>query len=200
MAGLVPALLELNQPLEVVALGGSKDALPRGVRWIAEPPHPPTNLGWSAVGLPWAAARAGVDLIHAPAYTAPLTSRVPTVVTIHDVSYERHPEWYPYRRGWMRRAFYRRSACAAARVVTDSNFSAREITAAYGIAADRIAVAPLGVSHAFVPMGTCEHLSPANTAIGLLASAVISVPVRSGQFASDGVVRHVALPWTVRPM
>jgi glycosyltransferase involved in cell wall biosynthesis len=151
MAGLVPALVELGEPLEIVALGGSRDAIPRGMAWIDEPPHPPTNLGWNAVGLPWAASRAGVDVIHAPAYTAPLTGRVPTVLTIHDVSYAVHPEWYPYRRDILRRAFYRRSARAAAHIVTVSEFSAGEIGKAYGIPRDRITVVPQGVSHAFLP-------------------------------------------------
>jgi glycosyltransferase involved in cell wall biosynthesis len=141
---LVPALQRLGEPLEIVALGGDP-ALLHGLAHVAEPLHPPTNLGWTLVGLPAAAARAGVNLIHAPAYTAPFLSRIPIVVTIHDVSYERHPEWYPYRRDWLRRAFYRRSAKAAAQVLTDSDFSAAEIVAAYGIQADRIAVAPLGV-------------------------------------------------------
>jgi len=151
MAGLVPALLELGEPLEIVALGGSAEAIPRALTRIDEPPHLPTNLGWTAVGLPWAASRAGVDLIHAPAYTAPLTARVPTVVTIHDVSYAVHPEWYPYRRDPFRRAFYRRSARTAAHVMTVSEFSAGEIVRAYAIPRDRITVAPHGASHAFLP-------------------------------------------------
>jgi glycosyltransferase involved in cell wall biosynthesis len=151
VGGLVPALVELGDGLEMVALGGSRDAIPRRLAWIDEPPHPPTNLGWSAVGLPWAASRAGVDVIHAPAYTAPLTGRIPTVLTIHDVSYALHPEWYPYRRDALRRAFYKRSARAAARIVTVSEFSAGEIGKAYGIPLDHITVAPQGVSHAFLP-------------------------------------------------
>ena len=142
---LVPALLALGEPLEIVALGG-KSAPPAGLRHVPEPPHPSTNLGWTLVGLPIAAARAGVDVIHAPSYTAPFLSRIPIALTIHDVSYERHPEWYPYRRDWLRRAFYRRSALAAARILTDSAFSAAEIVAAYGIAAERITVVPLGPS------------------------------------------------------
>jgi alpha-1,3-rhamnosyl/mannosyltransferase len=73
------------------------------------------------------------------------------VLTIHDVSYERHPEWYPYRRDRLRRAFYRRSARSAAHIVTDSAFSAAEIAAAYSIAPQKITVAPLGVSPAFAP-------------------------------------------------
>jgi glycosyltransferase involved in cell wall biosynthesis len=101
------------------------------------------------VGLPRAAQRASVDLIHAPAYTAPWWSRRPVVVTIHDVVYELHPEWYPYRRDPLRRAFYRRSALSAAHILTVSHFSATEITAAYGIPPERITVAPLGVDAHF---------------------------------------------------
>jgi glycosyltransferase involved in cell wall biosynthesis len=160
MSGLVPALIDLGEPLEIVALGGSREAIPRGVAWMAEPPHPPTNLGWSAVGLPWAASRAGVHVIHAPAYTAPLTAHLPTVLTIHDVSYAVHPEWYPYRRDRFRRAFYRRSARAARRIVTDSEFSAGEIASVYVIPRDRITVAPLGVSHAFLPKAPGVHIDP----------------------------------------
>jgi glycosyltransferase involved in cell wall biosynthesis len=76
---------------------------------------------------------------------------VPTVVTVHDVSYERHPEWYPYRRDWLRRAFYRRSARAAHHVLTVSEFSAGEIADAYGIPRQGITVAALGVSSRFAP-------------------------------------------------
>jgi alpha-1,3-rhamnosyl/mannosyltransferase len=154
----VPALLSLGAPLELLALGGSKAALPAEVRHISEPWHPPTNLGWAAVGLPRAARRAAVDLIHAPAYTAPLHSAAPVVLTIHDVSYERHPEWYPYRRDRLRRAFYRRSARAAAHILTDSEFSRSEIAAAYDIAPDRITVAPLGAAASFGAGGSTASL------------------------------------------
>jgi alpha-1,3-rhamnosyl/mannosyltransferase len=154
--GLTEALVALGEPITLVALGGpDSSAIPAGVGHVAEPPHPPTNLGWTLVGLPRAAARAGVDVVHAPAYTAPFwtpfLSGAPVVVTIHDVSYARHPEWYPYRIDWARRAFYRRSARSAAHIVTDSEFSASEIAAAYGIDRRRISVVPLGVAPGFLP-------------------------------------------------
>jgi glycosyltransferase involved in cell wall biosynthesis len=167
VSGLVPALLALGEPIEIVALGGPRDGLPVGMGHIDEPWHPPTNFGWSVVGLPKAAAKAGVDVIHAPAYTAPLWSRIPTVLTIHDVSYERHPEWYPYHRDVLRRAFYRRSARAASHLLTDSRFSAGEIAAAYGIGRDRITVAPLGVSAVFAPSAPLEVRLKPDTTEGL---------------------------------
>ena len=110
----------------------------------------PTNLGWSLVDLPLAVGRERLDVFHAPAYTAPLRRGRPLVLTIHDVSYERHPEWYPYRRGPMRRWFYRRSAMSADIIITDSEFSRAEISDAYSIDPERIVVVPLGVGRPFL--------------------------------------------------
>jgi glycosyltransferase involved in cell wall biosynthesis len=146
---LVGALLSLGEPIAIVALGGDPDRIPAGLERVSASAHPPSNAGWTLIGLPRTAARARVDLIHAPAYTAPFWAGVPVVLTIHDVSYESHPEWYPYRRDWLRRYFYRRSATAAARVLTVSAFSASEIASAYGVPRSRITVTPLGVHAAF---------------------------------------------------
>jgi glycosyltransferase involved in cell wall biosynthesis len=155
---LARALLALGEPIHIVALGGNTESgLPPGVEHVAEPVHPPTNLGWALIGLPRAARRARVDVIHAPAYTGPLLASAPVVLTVHDVSYARHPEWYPYRRDRLRRAFYRRSARAAAIILTDSDFSAHEICAAYGISRERIVVVPLGVDAMFSPAGPMDR-------------------------------------------
>lgn len=154
-SALLPALLSRGD-VEVVALGGDPVSLPRGVLHVEAPLHPPTNLGWTLVGLPLAARRARIDVLHAPAYTAPAWGAPPIVLTIHDVSYARRPEWYPYRSDLARRAFYRRSAHAARVILTDSEFSAREIVAAYGVSRERIVVARLGVDGRFSPGGALE--------------------------------------------
>ena len=121
----------------------------------------PTNLGWSLIDLPRAIRHERLDVFHAPAYTAPLRGTVPLVLTIHDVSYERHPEWYPYRRDAIRRWFYRRSARAADVIVTDSDFSRREIAAAYDLDPNHIRVVPLGVGSPFLT--TTPPRPPADT-------------------------------------
>lgn len=110
----------------------------------------PTNLGWSLINLPRAIRTERLDVFHAPAYTAPLLGAHPLALTIHDVSYERHPEWYPYRRDPIRRWFYRRSAQTADVIITDSDFSRREIAAAYDLDPNRIRVVPLGVGSPFL--------------------------------------------------
>ena len=138
--------------VEVIALGAHADVvLPSGVRRGPAAHSLPTNAGWILTGLPRAARKARVDLLHAPAYTAPLAGPRPLVVTIHDVSYERRPEWYPYRRDPLRRAFYRASARAADRIITDSAFSRNEIAAGYGVDPASIAVVPLAPAACFTP-------------------------------------------------
>jgi glycosyltransferase involved in cell wall biosynthesis len=135
---------------EVVAVGTPAGCvLPEGVAAAPGSRSLPTNAGWMLTGLPRAARRAGLDVFHAPSYTAPLGGPRPLVLTIHDVSYERHPEWYPYRRDPVRRAFYRWSARTADLVLTDSAFSKQEIVAAYGLRAERIAVVPLAPAPVF---------------------------------------------------
>lgn len=157
---LVAALRTQPAPPELVALGGDAASVPAGIGHLEEPWHPPGRPGWVLFGLPRAAARARVDVLHAPAYTAPFVSPVPVVLTIHDVSYERHPEWYPYRRDLARRAFYRWSARSASHVLTDSAFSRSEIVIAYRIPPERITVAPLGVSAGFASRAATSRSLP----------------------------------------
>jgi len=147
-------ILELPA-VEVVAIGAPDNApLPAGMQRRAARAFP-TNLGWMAMSLPLAFRGAGLDVFHAPAYSAPLWGVHPQVVTIHDVSYERRPEWNAYRNDPLRRRFYRASALAADRIVTDSTFSRDEIHAAYGIPSDRIDVIPLAAASVFTP-GACD--------------------------------------------
>ena len=147
---LYRAILQADESVEIVAIGGSGRRLPAGVRRRRTIPFP-TNLGWMAASIPLAVRRAQLDVYHAPAYTAPLWGVHPQLLTIHDVSYERVPEWNAYKNDRMRRSFYRRSALAADRIVTDSAFSRDEIVAAYGISASRIDVVPLAASPSFCP-------------------------------------------------
>jgi glycosyltransferase involved in cell wall biosynthesis len=147
---LFGALAGLDPSLTVVAVGPrAGSSIPKGVETFPAASSLPTNAGWMMTGLPRAARRARLDLFHAPSYTAPIGGPRPLVVTIHDVSYERHPEWYPYKRDPLRRAMYRRSAQRADRILTDSEFSRREIVEAYGLDPKTIDVVPLAAGRTF---------------------------------------------------
>jgi glycosyltransferase involved in cell wall biosynthesis len=101
---------------------------------------------WEQRSLPKLVAASGADVLFSPAYTCPLWCRVPTVLVIHDVSFAAHPEWFSWREGLRRRILTRLSARKAARVITDTEFSRREITRLLGISASGVDVIYLGAS------------------------------------------------------
>ena len=149
---LFSAIAAVADGPEVIAIGTPAGVeMPPGVTGGPTPLRMPTNLGWTIWSIPFGCRRASVDIYHAPAYTCPWWGVPPTVVTIHDCSYETHPEWYPHRRDPLRRLFYRFSAVTANIIITDSEFSKREIVSAYGIEPNGVVVIPLAASSFFKP-------------------------------------------------
>lgn len=121
------------------------DALP-GIARAARVIKPDATGGtlWEQVVLPRAAAPLGAGVLFSPAYTAPLATRLPTVVVIHDVSYAAHPEWFRPSERLRRNAVSRLAARRAARVTTLSAFSAGEIARLFGVDRGSITVIPPG--------------------------------------------------------
>ena len=99
---------------------------------------------WEQFVLPRLVADA--DVVFAPGYSGPLRTTVPLVVTVHDVSFAAHPEWFSWREGLRRRLLTRLSARHAVRVITVSDFSKREIVRHLGIPASKIDVIYSGVT------------------------------------------------------
>ena len=101
---------------------------------------------WEQVTLASAVRRDRPDVLFAPAYTAPLAIRTRTVLTIHDVSFLAHPEWFPAPMRIRQRVITTAAARRARQVVTDSEFSRGEIAGRIGIPPGRIRVVPLGLT------------------------------------------------------
>jgi glycosyltransferase involved in cell wall biosynthesis len=99
---------------------------------------------WEQTWLRRAIARDAPDVFFAPAYTAPLALPVPFAVTIHDISFVAHPEWFRPVEGARRRFVTARTARAATVVLTVSEFSRSEIQHRLGIDPARIVVIPEG--------------------------------------------------------
>jgi glycosyltransferase involved in cell wall biosynthesis len=95
---------------------------------------------WEQVSLPGVAVRDRLDLFFAPAYTAPLRLACPVALTIHDLSYFAHPEWFGWREGFRRRLITRHSARRASVVLTVTACSRSEIISRLGIPQARVRV------------------------------------------------------------
>ena len=99
---------------------------------------------WEQFALPRLASDA--DVLFAPGYSSPVRVNPPVVVTIHDVSFAAHPEWFSWREGTRRRLVTRLSASRAAKVITVSDFSKREIVRLLGVPASKVEVIYSGVT------------------------------------------------------
>src|SRR5918992_314426 len=91
---------------------------------------------WEQRSLPRLARTAGADVLFCPGYSGPVwgtAAAPPTVVAVHDVSFAAHPEWFRWREGLRRRLITRASARRAARVLTLTEFSKREIVEHLGV-------------------------------------------------------------------
>jgi glycosyltransferase involved in cell wall biosynthesis len=141
-ASSVELLLYAPQPLDPSRPPLSASRLRTQVRVL------PGGSGtwWEQVTLASAVRRDRPDVLFAPAYTAPLAIRTRTVLTIHDVSFLAHPEWFPARMRIRQRVITTAAARRARQVVTDSEFSRGEIAAWIGIPPGRIRVVPLGLT------------------------------------------------------
>ena len=95
---------------------------------------------WEQLQLPGVAAADHLDVFFAPGYTAPLRLDVPIVVTIHDLSYVAHPEWFRLREGARRRWLTRATASRARTIVTVSAFSKQEIVERLGVTDGKVRV------------------------------------------------------------
>jgi len=91
------------------------------------------------------------DLLHVQ-YTAPVFCSTPIVVSVHDVSFLEHPEYFTSLRALQLRCTVQRTVKAASRVLTATEFSKRSILAAYALPEETITVLPNGVSADFRPI------------------------------------------------
>jgi len=85
------------------------------------------------------------DVVFGPAYTLPFGLRVPSVVTLHDLSFEVLPEEFGARERWRRRILARRAARVAHEVLAVSGHMGGLLRARFGLADGRVAVVPHGV-------------------------------------------------------
>jgi glycosyltransferase involved in cell wall biosynthesis len=144
-----------------LALGGPRLQGP-GARIAARVLGGLSGTAWEQVQLPLALL-GRADVVYAPAYSAPVFAPAPVVLTIHDVSFFAHPEWFPPREGLRRRATCRIAAANAGIVLTDSAFSRAEIVGWLGLPPSRVRAIPLGVSAGVQPVRTAVRDGVAHT-------------------------------------
>ena len=112
---------------------------------LAAAPGPrPLRLAWEQLRLGSLIGRSGADVHHGPHYTMPRWSPVPSVVTIHDLSFFDAPEWHERSKVALFRRAIARAAKDAAVVVCPSQVTAEGLRTWCEVDAE-VVVAPHGV-------------------------------------------------------
>ncbi len=163
--------------LELLLYGNSATALPPGealpVRRLPEP----FRLWFDQVSLVRGVRADGAEVFLSPYYKMPLTCPCPGVITIHDLLFLEYPPT-PRHATVLYRLLFRVGAALMARraaaVLTDSEWSRREILRRFSLPADRVVVTPLGVSPRFRPVPP-EHARPVAARYGLEGDYVLYV-------------------------
>jgi glycosyltransferase involved in cell wall biosynthesis len=152
---LIPPLLEqAPEGMRFTAFVNREAAEAGGGPWgellpaVTVPIHARNRVQWvlgEQLLLPRLAARAGVDLMHSLASTAPMRGRFARVVTIHDLIYARFPEAHAGIRDRGMRVLVPGAARRSDRVIADSQNTREDLVALLGLDPSKIDVVPLGV-------------------------------------------------------
>jgi len=116
-------------------------------------------FSWNHLRLPAHLLRRRVDLLHSPFYTLPALCPCPAVVTIHDITFDLHPEWFTAKARLAFSGFAASSARKARHVLTVSECSRRDIIERYGIPPARVTAVPLAPDPVFAPVADAERLA-----------------------------------------
>jgi glycosyltransferase involved in cell wall biosynthesis len=113
------------------------------------------DLAWYPHVLPHLAR--GADVLHCPTYRAPVRSRAPLVVTVHDLAVFRHPEAFPPWTRTYSRVVVPRVVRTARIVAVVSEFTAGELETLLHVPRERIRVVPNAAAEAFSEQGPREE-------------------------------------------
>ncbi len=154
-------------------------------RAFAQAPHPPAPGRWVALGptsssLVWnnlrllpELRRHPVDVAHFPFHTIPLLRTAKTAVTINDLTYEIHPEWFPWKGRTGMRLLSRYAARRADVVLTCSQSTRRDLMRLYRVPERKIHVIPYGVEGRFRPVDDPAALGAVRARYGIGAGPFV---------------------------
>ncbi len=115
------------------------------------------RIAYEQCVLPRRARREGIDLLWSPGYTAPLSGRIPQVVSILDMQYRRFPEDLGPVARLALHALVIGAARRAQRILTLSEFSRGEIVRFTPAGAGRVDVTPLAAHPRFAEPRPAEE-------------------------------------------
>jgi glycosyltransferase involved in cell wall biosynthesis len=154
-----------------VSKPGAHLQVPKSIRTSEVSENPFRRLG---LDLPIKLRYDKPDLLHVQ-YTSPLGCSVPLVVSVHDVSYLEHPQYFTRFRSTQLRYTVGRTVQAAARILTPSEFSRKAILRHYKLDEQKVVVVPNAVSSSFRPVDRESAAAIVEEKFGIRGPFVLTV-------------------------
>lgn len=116
---------------------------------------------WEQFALPRAARKEGCDILHCTSNTAPINTKIPLVITLHDIIYlesisifKKGGTWYQKMGNMYRRYVVPKNAKKSKKIITVSNFEKNRIKSFFGYPPEdnRLVAVYNGVSEYFQPI------------------------------------------------
>lgn len=156
------ALLSRDDEFELIAPRGDvsmphEDYLAANLRNVRIDVNALTRHWWT-IGLPRYLGRNPPALFHGTNYDVPLRGRLPTVLTIHDLSALLHPQTHPARQ--VRRARRRLPLMArhATKIITPTDAVRREVSELLSVPTRKVTVVPEAARACFRPLPLARTL------------------------------------------
>ncbi|MEJ5187313.1 MAG: glycosyltransferase family 1 protein [Candidatus Geothermincolales bacterium] len=160
------------------------------------------SITWRHVRMPLEMRRDRVDVHFSPTYFVPLWRVCPEVVTVHDISFKAHPEWFSRDRRFLFDDLFWRAVKRAEWVLTPSEFSRGEIAHYLGIEPTKIKVVPNAPEEAFRPVDDPAALEGIRKKYGLKERFILTVGAIHTRRNLERLVRavHLASSRTGEPL
>jgi len=182
VVGLIRGLAEVDDENDYVLYCGRDippiGELPANFRWRTRPMDVASRLRvvyWQQSRLDADAREDGVDVLHCPAYVAPMRGRTKTVLSVYDAHVFTHPEYC----SWLNRMHYRQvmphALGRAARIFCPSCATRDVLVQRLRVGESRIVVVPLGVERRFRRILKPDVLGQVRTALELPEHFVLFV-------------------------
>ena len=132
-----------------------------------------SGVYWEQCLLPPYIKRHKIELFFGPGYSLPLRLKCKRAVTVHDVSFEAHPEWFSPRERFRRRFFCRQAVRRANVVLAISNFTKEELIRYYKIPEEKVKTIYLCVDPCFRLMANDEPLESLRRSLNLTGRVLL---------------------------
>ena len=157
-----------NRPVETT------EPLPPGVQ-VATSSWRTPRMVWMQTLAPRLLRRLDPDVVHFTNGMVPVSSPVPTVVTIHDMSLTLYPRYHPPRRVLLNRPFVDLAARRADAIITVSESAKHDICRLYGLPSGRVHVVHEAAAPSFRPIVDPDVLRRVTERYGLADRFILSV-------------------------